>query len=168
MRTCEQCPQTFRPHDSGGKQRFCSARCRKLGHYVPAPITWLLAPCEASPKPYLAAMRRDPCAYCGSPSTDLDHIQPRSADGPNDWTNYAPACRLCNGGKGQLPLLTFLAVCSVDRELLPLLHERVALRAAQSGDVPIRRRFVADYLMGGRRRRGRSHAGDVTSTRGTP
>ena len=39
------------------------------------------------------------CAYCGKPATTVDHIQPKSKSGLNDWLNLVAACLKCNGRK---------------------------------------------------------------------
>lgn len=58
---------------------------------------------------YRAALRRDPCAYCGTrPSGGIDHIEPKSTIGIDDWTNYTACCRRCNSTKRTLPLLAAL------------------------------------------------------------
>lgn len=50
--------------------------------------------------------RRDnnTCAYCGSHFSDtmltLDHVQPSSRGGSNDWSNLVSACFPCNNRKG--------------------------------------------------------------------
>jgi hypothetical protein len=45
------------------------------------------------------------CAYCGKAEpTEIDHFQPSSLGGSNDWDNLVPACRSCNASKnGKLP-----------------------------------------------------------------
>lgn len=58
---------------------------------------------------YRALLRRDPCSYCGAlPSAGIDHIEPVSEGGADDWTNYAGCCRRCNATKRTLPLLSAL------------------------------------------------------------
>jgi len=52
------------------------------------------------------------CAFCGvNEANSLDHMVPRSLGG-NGWIgNIIPACRLCNGGKGQnimIPVRAFV------------------------------------------------------------
>jgi len=53
---------------------------------------------------YLESLLDDPCAYCGEPSTDIDHIVP----GLEELDNLVGACRACNQRKGTLPLLGWL------------------------------------------------------------
>lgn len=47
--------------------------------------------------------RRDEhtCQYCGVRSNDLtlDHVMPRSRDGPTSWENVVACCRSCNARK---------------------------------------------------------------------
>ncbi len=63
---------------------------------------------DAETREYAEVIRQDPCAYCGVPSDTLDHILPISAGGRNHWSNLAPACRSCNSGKKDRPLLLAL------------------------------------------------------------
>lgn len=51
---------------------------------------------------------KDPCVYCGEPSTEIDHIQPFSRGGEHDWKNRAPTCLRCNRTKNDAGLLRFL------------------------------------------------------------
>src|SRR3990167_882030 len=53
-------------------------------------------------------MMADPCAYCGRPSTVMDHLHPRSRGGADHAGNLLPACRSCNAEKGRRSLLPFL------------------------------------------------------------
>lgn len=43
-------------------------------------------------------LRRDfnTCQYCGDPTTDLDHVIPRSKGGTHNKDNLVVACRVCN------------------------------------------------------------------------
>ncbi len=52
---------------------------------------------------------REPCAYCGGPGGEIDHIVPLSKGGTGDWSNLASACRTCNAQKGDQSLEEFLA-----------------------------------------------------------
>lgn len=56
---------------------------------------------------YLNALALDPCAYCGQPATDLDHIQPKGA-GVDSWDNLTSACGTCNKRKQRVTLLGFM------------------------------------------------------------
>lgn len=58
---------------------------------------------------YRRAMRDDPCAYCGRPTTQLDHIEPRSTGGADGWSNRAGTCASCNGRKMDMPMLHWMA-----------------------------------------------------------
>lgn len=79
---------------------------------------------------YRRALRFDPCAYCGGSSGASDHIVPRSAGGPNDWTNRTAACHGCNNMKQSTPLLVFLAYKQTReafepwRQIVAALHTR--------------------------------------------
>lgn len=56
----------------------------------------------------VAYLLADPCAYCGAPSTQQDHIDPIALGGSNDWSNLSGACAPCNRSKGISSLLEFL------------------------------------------------------------
>lgn len=61
-----------------------------------------------------AALLILPCAYCGAPATELDHIvplRPRAGEpaGRHVRENLAPACCDCNRQKSNLPLDVWLA-----------------------------------------------------------
>ena len=57
---------------------------------------------------YKVAIRRDPCAFCGGPGGEFEHIEPRALGGENHWTNLAGACLRCNRRKGTKSLLAAL------------------------------------------------------------
>lgn len=57
---------------------------------------------------YCRILRTDPCAYCGAPASDIDHIDAISRGGPHSWENLTAACRSCNVSKYNEPLLGFL------------------------------------------------------------
>lgn len=57
---------------------------------------------------YLEALLSDPCAYCGAPSTHLDHIEPQHRGGSHRWLNLVGVCGSCNSRKGTKSLLGFL------------------------------------------------------------
>lgn len=71
-------------------------------------------------KEYLAAVRCDPCAYCGNRcwlsswrewyvrGLVLDHIEPKHRKGPDKWSNLTAACHGCNSRKRTRSLLGFL------------------------------------------------------------
>ncbi|MEM9064281.1 MAG: HNH endonuclease [Planctomycetota bacterium] len=52
----------------------------------------------------LFARDRNQCQYCGKhfPTSELsiDHVKPRSQDGPDTWENLVCACVRCNAKKG--------------------------------------------------------------------
>lgn len=64
---------------------------------------------------WASILRRDPCAYCGAPSSSVDHIVPQNPlvpaplGGKHGWLNYVGACQPCNGRKRSVSLLRFLA-----------------------------------------------------------
>lgn len=51
----------------------------------------------------------DPCAYCGEPSNEVDHIRPLHAAGENEASNLTGACKGCNRDKRGRSLLAFLS-----------------------------------------------------------
>jgi 5-methylcytosine-specific restriction endonuclease McrA len=57
---------------------------------------------------YVKAVQHDPCAYCGEPGRELDHVVPVAAGGEPGWSNLASACRRCNATKNDSPLWGFL------------------------------------------------------------
>lgn len=66
---------------------------------------------DAEAKAYSRIISDDPCAYCGAPMEEIDHIVPRpdwEGEGWNDWSNLSAACRSCNRSKADRSLLTFL------------------------------------------------------------
>jgi hypothetical protein len=66
---------------------------------------------NAEAKAYSRIISGDPCAYCGAPMEEIDHIVPRpqwEGEGWNDWSNLSAACRSCNRSKADRSLLTFL------------------------------------------------------------
>lgn len=50
------------------------------------------------------------CVYCGRHGRDVlleaDHVEPKSKGGPDKEHNLVTACDWCNGGKGDVPMLT--------------------------------------------------------------
>lgn len=57
---------------------------------------------------YRLILTCDPCSYCGSPTTDIDHIEPVRLGGSNEWHNLTAACGFCNSSKGTKRLLEFM------------------------------------------------------------
>lgn len=111
--TCEVCGESFEA--TAPDARFCSTG---QGSCLAASrATWpekvLAAFLEPPTHRQVVAYRRsfllDPCAYCGAPSTQLDHITPRSRGGDDAWDNRAGTCASCNGRKQDVPLLVWMA-----------------------------------------------------------
>lgn len=67
------------------------------------------APMDALAREWAAIVLNDPCAYCGEPAVELDHIQPVSLGGDGLWENLSAACRSCNARKNDQSLLQFVA-----------------------------------------------------------
>lgn len=57
---------------------------------------------------YRAILQADPCAYCGAPSTAIDHILPTVEGGSDRWDNLAPVCKPCNSTKRTRSVLSML------------------------------------------------------------
>lgn len=57
---------------------------------------------------YVAALKDDPCAYCGGQATTVDHVVPRSRGGSDTWDNLTGACNRCNASKGARTLIGHL------------------------------------------------------------
>ena len=57
---------------------------------------------------WASVLLADPCAYCGAPSTTLDHIVPQASGGEDGEHNIVGACGSCNSSKQDLSLLRFL------------------------------------------------------------
>lgn len=66
-----------------------------------------VATCPSLPA-YREILRGDPCAYCGEPSTHIDHIEPTARGGANAWHNLTAACAQCNMTKKSKRLVLFL------------------------------------------------------------
>jgi 5-methylcytosine-specific restriction endonuclease McrA len=58
--------------------------------------------------PWLDVVLTDPCAYCGAPAEQIDHLHAISEHGTNAIDNLIPACKSCNCAKGATPFLHFL------------------------------------------------------------
>lgn len=65
-------------------------------------------PLTPEAKTYVAMIAGDPCAYCGKPSREIDHIVPVSRGGTSEWSNLTMACRRCNNAKHARPLIQHL------------------------------------------------------------
>lgn len=64
---------------------------------------------DTDAREYVTMILNDPCAYCGAPATEIDHIDPVNGGGTGEWTNLTPSCRSCNASKHDKPLLRFLS-----------------------------------------------------------
>jgi 5-methylcytosine-specific restriction endonuclease McrA len=58
---------------------------------------------------WLRVLERDPCSYCGAPSTCIDHVLPLAQGGTTDDGNLVAACTACNTSKRDRPLIWWLA-----------------------------------------------------------
>lgn len=83
---------------------------------------------ESTEAVFLRAVACDPCAYCGGPATDLDHIDPRKS-GNDGWDNRAAACGTCNKRKQRLSLLGFMLRRSLVRDGFDEMREQWKLAA---------------------------------------
>lgn len=136
-RPCSVCRVQFKP--ASATQRYCSTDCREVIYppgdrterscgicgtrFTPrrAHQSICSQPCKRiyqrqrsksrieRKDPYLGAVIRDRCVYCGSADvTGFDHITPKVEGGSDDWENLAPCCPSCNSSKSATPLLLFL------------------------------------------------------------
>ena len=64
-------------------------RARQYGAQVTGPVA----------RTTRRALLDDPCAYCGAPSVEVDHIRPLSRGGWEHESNMVGACRACNASK---------------------------------------------------------------------
>src|SRR5215831_3677437 len=88
--------------------------------------------------PYLAAMRGDPCTYCGGEGGHLDHIEPvtrrrrRNRDDgiavSREWANLSGSCQACNSRKYTYSMLAALITGRLVDAAAPLLAELRAWR----------------------------------------
>lgn len=77
------------------------------------------------------------CAYCAAPAAPgnpltLEHIQPRSAGGPDAPWNLIAACRACNGARGSTPMAAWMEHLSRERPWMADLARVVIRRALES------------------------------------
>jgi hypothetical protein len=119
---CARCGKRCVPGENvvAHASRFCSPDCKKRQHTQDDPTGWhakraadrLVASFTEQRKrdetAYQRAMRRDPCAYCGAASTDLDHIEAKELGGADGWENRAGTCSSCNQSKWVMSMLLFL------------------------------------------------------------
>jgi hypothetical protein len=118
---CRRCATPFRRDDKGTTLHFCSLNCRMKRRGTRSPLELFRHRIEtAAPRRFYFALKGDPCAYCGGPASEIDHIDPvptgfgrRRPHGltaeSTDWTNLTSACGPCNFAKGRQSLLEFLA-----------------------------------------------------------
>lgn len=64
-----------------------------------------MEPLDADSLAFEAILRDDPCAYCGRPMQQIDHVEPVAHGGRNHWSNLAAACQPCNRAKSDRFLL---------------------------------------------------------------
>lgn len=59
---------------------------------------------------WIEITHNDPCAYCGGPADNTDHVVPISEIGmkANRWDNLTACCTQCNRAKWTKPLLQYL------------------------------------------------------------
>jgi hypothetical protein len=70
----------------------------------------------------ISVFANDPCTYCGGPTGGgVDHIVPRVAGGAQDESNLTASCRSCNTAKCDTPLLRFLLLSQLKRDVAPML-----------------------------------------------
>jgi 5-methylcytosine-specific restriction endonuclease McrA len=81
---------------------------------------------------YKAALRRDPCAYCGAPATVLDHVQAQGKGGANTWQNLTASCDSCNLSKSGRSLIGFLGLRRQREQVGELLDELAFERSVYS------------------------------------
>lgn len=108
---CTQCGEHCIPGENVAHHatKFCGYDCKMAWHKA---RLWLESVTDEAGAyqcvAYRKAMRRDPCAYCGADSQELDHIVARSRGGSDDWHNRAGTCSRCNGRKQDVPLLIWM------------------------------------------------------------
>jgi 5-methylcytosine-specific restriction endonuclease McrA len=65
---------------------------------------------ETSKKAWRSVLLADPCAYCGAPSVEIDHIVPTvTGIGSDSLDNLIGSCRPCNRRKKSRTFLSLLA-----------------------------------------------------------
>lgn len=60
------------------------------------------------PSFWIAALKADPCSYCGGVGGTTDHVHALSRGGSHIERNLAGACQRCNSSKHTKPLLSWL------------------------------------------------------------
>ena len=73
------------------------------------------------------------CAWCGCQTTELrnlrhsatiEHVQPRSLGGADDYSNMVMACNLCNSQRGVLSVDKFLTFVQAGKPYKPVNESR--------------------------------------------
>jgi 5-methylcytosine-specific restriction endonuclease McrA len=94
---------------------------RKAAHYKRRGMR--LRDVDEIARGYLSAIANDPCAYCGGLADTVDHKQPLSRGGSNEWWNLTAACRSCNSRKHNKTVEEFLTAPSLPTPGLGQLEE---------------------------------------------
>ncbi|MFJ6316077.1 HNH endonuclease [Streptomyces californicus] len=71
---------------------------------------------------YRRAIANDDCAYCGEPSSQVDHFFPIAKGGTDHWLNLARACEPCNKSKAARCGTWFLLLRGGGREAIDPAH----------------------------------------------
>lgn len=99
---CAQCGEQFTSQLRNDKLRkYCSKRCEKAAHKRHKKF-------RGETRKFIPVLLADPCAYCGAPSAEIEHIVPRARGGEDTWDNLTGACPTCNSRKSAKSLLNFL------------------------------------------------------------
>lgn len=128
---CKQCGKPFiRTATSKRKRLHCSEACsleyRSEALGIPCdhgpsggehcPACTFVARAQAVQLSARPVMRADPCSYCGTKPSGIDHIEPKDSGGLDEWDNWTNCCLRCNAIKSTLPLLKALRWMPVSRE----------------------------------------------------
>ena len=100
----------------------------RLRYYVKVPYQ------RTAPLSRRAVFARDhgECQYCGEPAESIDHVIPRSRNGPHSWDNVVACCRRCNSNKGD----RLLKECSLNLKTQPKPPQRYMWVKVAAGSVP--------------------------------
>lgn len=120
---CKHCDEPFQRVPSTTRPKlYCTTTCQyeyRSSEYKQREHPQLTGAVKNNPSydlgQYYEALLADPCAYCGEPSTEIDHITPRSLGGANEWENYAGVCSPCNASKSAKLPVTYLGWRSAQR-----------------------------------------------------
>lgn len=67
---------------------------------------------DADTARYKVLLAADPCSFCSERElgvvADRDHIVPLLSGGVDDWTNLTAACKRCNRGRKDTPVLHYM------------------------------------------------------------